>query len=76
MPALHIRDIPEEVIEALKRRAAENDRSLQKELRHILISLVRDSPPLEPLPPLQLILSNARPDTDWSRSEIYEDDGR
>ncbi len=76
MPALHIRDVPEEVIEALKRRAAENDRSLQKELRHILISLVRESPPLEPLPPLKLNLSSARTDTDWSRGEIYEDDGR
>ncbi len=76
MPALHIRDVPEEVIEALKRRAAENDRSLQKELRHILTSLVRESPPLEPLPPLQLNLSRARTDTDWSRGEIYEDDGR
>ena len=91
MPALHIRDIPEEVIEALKRRAAENDRSLQKELRHIgqtprsrerpsfshiLISLVRESPPLEPLPPLKLNLSSANTDTDWSRGEIYEDDGR
>ena len=76
MPALHIRDIPEEVIEALKRRAAENDRSLQKELRHILISLVRESPPLEPLPPLKLNLSSARTDTDWSRDEIYQDDGR
>ncbi len=76
MPALHIRDIPEEVIEALKRRAAENDRSLQKELRHILIALVRESPPLEPLPPLKLNLSSARTDTDWSRDEIYQDDGR
>ncbi len=76
MPALHIRDIPEEVIEALKRRAAENDRSLQKELRHILVSLVRESPPLEPLPPLKLNLSSARTDTDWSRGEIYQDDGR
>ena len=76
MPALHIRDIPEEVIEALKRRAAENDRSLQKELRHILISLVRESPPLEPLPPLKLNLSSANTDTDWSRGEIYQDDGR
>ncbi len=76
MPALHIRDIPEEVVEALKRRAAENDRSLQKELRHILISLVRESPPLEPLPPLKLNLSSARTDADWSRDEIYQDDGR
>ncbi len=76
MPALHIRDVPEEVVEALKRRAAENDRSLQKELRHILISLVRESPPLEPLPPLELNLSSAHTDTDWSRGEIYQDDGR
>ena len=76
MPALHIRDIPEDVIEALKQRAAKNDRSLQKELRHILLTLVRQNPPIEGLPPLRLHLSNASPDTDWSRDEIYDDDGR
>lgn len=76
MPAIHIRDVPEEVVEALKRRAAKNDRSLQKELRHILLSIARESPPLDALPPLELHLSSSGTQSDWSRGEIYEDDGR
>ena len=59
MPAIHVRDIPEEVIEALKRRAARHRRSLQKELVHILESLARDEPEGIKLPPLELKFSKA-----------------
>lgn len=76
MPAIHIRDIPEEVLEALKRRAAANDRSLQQELRHSLRQLARDAPPAEPLPPVSLELSDAASESRWSRQEMYNDDGR
>lgn len=77
MPAIHIRDIPPEVLEALKRRARANNRSLQTELRHILLKLASESPPAEPLPPLILHLSNAcDTGSSWGRDEIYGDDGR
>jgi plasmid stability protein len=36
MPALHIRDVPEETIAALKRRAARHGHSVQQELREVL----------------------------------------
>ena len=36
MPAVHVRDIPEPVLEALKRRANAPHRSLKGELLHIL----------------------------------------
>ena len=36
MPALHIRNIPEETVAVLKERAARHGRSLEAELRHIL----------------------------------------
>ena len=76
MSAVHIRDVPDEVLAALKRRAARHDRSLQKELRHILTLIARDEPAPEPLPPIALKLSDAVPGSTWRRSEIYDDDGR
>lgn len=36
MPALHIRQLDDAVVEALKQRAARNNRSLEGELREIL----------------------------------------
>ena len=76
MAAIHIRDVPEETLSALKRRAARNERSLQRELRHILSALAEQEPPPEPHPPLRLHLSEAGVQSDWSREEIYGGDGR
>lgn len=77
MPAIHIRDIPQEVLDALKRRAGANHRSLQMEIRHALFKLAEEAPGAAPLPWLELNLSPA-PETDstWSREEIYGDDAR
>ncbi|MGH7897050.1 MAG: FitA-like ribbon-helix-helix domain-containing protein [Candidatus Binatia bacterium] len=36
MPAIHIREIDDAVVDALKKRASRNQRSLQGEVRHIL----------------------------------------
>jgi plasmid stability protein len=77
MPAIQIRDVPAEVIAALKRRASRNERSLEGELRYLLAKIAREEPPSTPLPPLQLKLSQAPSSTTtWSREEIYGDDGR
>jgi plasmid stability protein len=76
MAAIHVRDLPDEVVEALKQRAARHHRSLQKELRHILESIAREEPDLETLPPIRLKLSRAKPRGRWGRDEIYGDDGR
>jgi len=76
MTAVQIRDVPPEVVAALKRRAARHERSLEGELRYILSSIAREEPPTSPLPPLQLKLSKASAESTWSREEIYGDDGR
>jgi plasmid stability protein len=76
MPAVQIRDIPPEVIAALKRRAARHRRSLEGELRDILAVLARNEPPPPPLVPLDLKFSKASAPTAWRREEIYGDDGR
>jgi plasmid stability protein len=76
MPAVQIRDVPAEVLAALKRRAARHERSLEGELRYVLALLAREEPPAEPLPPLDLKLSTAQPTSTWRRDEIYDDHGR
>ena len=76
MPAVHVRDLPADVVAALKRRAAHSHRSLQKELRLILVEAAKLAPPAEPLPPLDLTMSDAPDGGDWSREAIYGRDGR
>lgn len=76
MPAVQIRDVPADVVAALKRRAARNERSLEGELRHILAKLAREEPLPGPLPPIELKFSSATPSGEWRREEIYGDDGR
>jgi antitoxin FitA len=80
MPAIHIRNVPEETLAALKRRAAENHRSLQMELRHILEAAASEAPAAAPRSSIgdELIMARDVPpaDNQWSRDEIYEDDGR
>ena len=75
MRAIHIREVPDEVVDALKRRAARNERSLQGELRHILRDVASNEP--KPAPqPLDLTFSQENPQSSWSREEIYGDDER
>ncbi|GMU55668.1 MAG: hypothetical protein AMXMBFR33_48140 [Candidatus Xenobia bacterium] len=77
MPAIHIRDVPAEVLAALKRRAASNHRSLQMELRLALLRLAEDSPPPPAREPMKLhFAAGDAKSSDWSREEIYGDDGR
>ena len=42
MPDVLVRDVPDDVLEALKRRAAEHRRSLQQELLRILETTARE----------------------------------
>jgi plasmid stability protein len=46
MPNLSIKDVPEEIAEALRQRAASNHRSLQGELMAIISAAVAPSVPL------------------------------
>ena len=76
MSAIHIRNVPEDVVAALKRRAAAHDRSLQQELVHILRDVARDAPPAEPVPAVELKTSTAAGTGSWRREEIYADHER
>jgi plasmid stability protein len=77
MQAIHIRDVPDDVVAALKRRARANRRSLQGELLVTLEEAARRAPPEEPPPPLVLMVSEAPASTGtWSRDDLYDDDAR
>jgi plasmid stability protein len=76
MPAIHIRDVPEEVLEALKQRARRHHRSLQGELLQLLKQAAVEDGDETVLPPLQLSIVEGPEQPDWSREGIYDSDGR
>ncbi len=76
MPALHIRDVPEEAVDAIKRRAARHDHSVQQELREVLNKIAG-----EPVPgarPRRLNLGTVETGraTAFDRADFYDDDER
>jgi plasmid stability protein len=77
MAALHVRNLDDAVIDALKKRAASKRRSLQGEVKTILEEAAfgsrksRDKPTL-----LRLNKVRVGSPSKYSREDIYEDDGR
>lgn len=76
MPALHIRDVPEDTVAALKRRAARRGHSVQQELRELL-----DKAAAEPVPsrlPRRLDLQMVETGSveAFDRGDFYGDDER
>ena len=78
MPAIHIRDLDDAVIGALKERAAMHHRSLQGELKSILEDAARETVNKgdKRRPKLRLRTVSVGRRSSFSRDEIYEDDGR
>jgi len=75
MKSIHIRDIDPKVLEALKRLASRNHRSLQGELRAILEREARLAGE-QSTQPLKLHTVSTGRSERWSRDEIYDDRGR
>jgi plasmid stability protein len=76
MPALHIRNVPEAIMAALRERAAAHDRSMQQELLAIL-----EDATAEPLlgrapPPIRLVTVKTPGRSTWRREETYGGEGR
>lgn len=76
MPALHIRDVPDETIAAIKRRAARHGHSIQQELREVLAKAAAE--PISGARPRRLALrtvatGHAEP---FDRADFYGDDER
>ncbi len=73
MQALHIRDVPDETVAALKRRAVRHGRSMQQELREVLARAA--SEPIDEAPPRAIRLHTVftgRMDP-FERSDFYDD---
>ena len=76
MKVLHIRDVPSETVEALKRLARGNHRSLQGELRDILEKASRRAPVSDADDDLDLVTVRTGSVSTWHREELYGDCGR
>jgi plasmid stability protein len=76
VPAIHIRNVPESMLSALRERAEAHGRSMQQEVLAILDAATAEPIPRQAPPPIQLITTRTSSDTTWRREDIYDDDGR
>jgi plasmid stability protein len=75
MPVLHIRDVPEETVAAIKRRAARHGHSVQQELREALEKLAAE--PVTGGRARRLLRTVATGQVEsFDRDHSYDDDGR
>ncbi len=76
MTALHVRNLPESVVTALRERAARHGQSMQQEIRQILEAAAKAPPPGESPEPVRLTTVRTAVTSTWDREEIYGDAGR
>lgn len=76
VPAIHIRNVPEATLAALRERAEAHGRSMQQEILDILQAAAAVPIPRQPSSPIQLVTTRTSADTTWRREEIYGDQGR
>lgn len=76
MPALHIRDVPEETVAAIKRRAARHGRSVQQELREVLEAVAAQPVSGGRPRPLKLTTVETGRTEPFDRADFYGDDER
>jgi plasmid stability protein len=76
MAAIHIRNVPESVVAALRERAAQRGHSMQQELLQILEAAAAEPPAGQRVSPIRLVTVKTTGDHTWSRTEIYGDEDR
>ena len=76
MLGIHVRELSEQTMRALKRRAQAHHRSVQGEVREILVEAARTAPPEGEYPPIGLHHVDIGSERPWTREDIYGDDGR
>ena len=80
MKSLHIRNLDDEVLFGLKKRAQRHHRSVQKEVQVLLrdaAEMIRFDPDSEGSPLQKLnVVETTREENSWSREEMYSDEGR
>lgn len=76
MPAIHVRNVPEEVLASLRERAARHGRSMQQELLLILKQAAAETPAPAAPEPLRLVTVRTAWKGTFRREDIYGDEGR
>ncbi|MGB4780354.1 FitA-like ribbon-helix-helix domain-containing protein [Microbacterium sp.] len=76
MPALHIRDVPEETVAAIKRQAERHGRSMQQELRAALEQFAADAAAGARPHRLRLHTVTTGRTESFDRGDFYDDDER
>ena len=75
MKAIHVRDVPEPILDRLKLRAAAHHRSLQQEIKYLLTAAAHT--PLPKAGKLKLHLAQSGSSSGaLSRDDIYQHDAR
>lgn len=76
MQALHIRDVPEETVDALRRRAARRGHSMQQELREVLTRAAAEPVPEDPPRRVRLHTVSSGETKTFDRHDFYGHDER
>lgn len=76
MTALHVRNVPETVLVALRERAARHGQSMQQEIMQILEAAALAPAPSEAPEPIRLTSVRTTASSAWDREEIYGEAGR
>lgn len=76
LPAVHLPDVPELVLAALRERARRRGRSFEQELQEILQAAATEKVPRQEFEPLAVTTSRRTATSTWRRDEIDGDAGR
>lgn len=76
MPAIHVRNVPESVVTALRERAERHGQSMQQEIRTILEAAAAASPAPQELEPIALNTVRTGRSDMWRREDLYDDTDR
>ncbi len=76
VPAIHIRNVPESMLSALRERAAAHGRSMQQEVLAILDAATAEPIPRQAPSPIQLVTTRTSTHRTWRREDIYDDESR
>ena len=76
MPAIHVRNVPESLIIALRERAERRGLSMQRDILEILQAAAAEPVAVEVRSPIQLIKVKTSGTSTWRREDLYGEDGR
>jgi plasmid stability protein len=76
MAAIHVRNVPEHLMIALRERAARHGHSMQQEIMEVLQMAAAELADAEEVEPLRLITTKTSGRSTWRREDVYDDEAR